>query len=325
MARMTQALLFLAALGFLATSQPVLAQYLSDVYSARSLGMGGAMRASASDSSALDLNPAALARFSSYQVELGYRRYGAESSNLLRLSFIDNLTSQVGSAASYTLGWSNDIPLSNPTGWTVVGEANDSTQTFRLQDYKLGFGVPLGPLAWGATLDWRRQKLATEDSLDNTDFVSTFSIHSGLLFKPNQALSFALVGTNLVQTHDMKLPTAVSIGAAAAKGILALAEVDFTVDLTGKRDLIGDDQISRENLGYNLNVGGQILAAQSVPVRFGFYTESLTKSQYFTSGLGLEVGQIRVSYGMRVLVGESTGEQGRFYHMFLLGSVLRHK
>ncbi len=302
------------------------AQYASDIYSARAMGMGGAVRTLPTDGCAVDLNPAAMAMFSSYLVDAGYRYYGPQGAHSATLSAVDALTSRVASGFRWELGSADNLPGPEPDGWVVVGDTSRETLHYRGQSYRLGFGFPLHErVLAGATLAWYRSKIAAGDALEDTDFSSKFSLSFGSQVQLTPAVRVALVGTNLIPTRTEAYPTTVAAGVSGLAGGMALAALDLVVDFTSLRDIEGAPAITRENITVNVHVGGQALLAGHIPIRAGFYTERQNGSAYATVGTGIETPRGRIGYALRYRVRGGTGDSafdGPLTHLFFIGAVI---
>lgn len=322
-ATLSLALLICLLLPALAPSS-LAAQQLSDVYSARAVGMGGAYRALGLDASAVDLNPAAMTTARNYQIEGDYRYSSAMDSHLTRLTFVDNLTSKLATGVSWTWDYAGSVPAPPRSGWVVLGEAVGSTQVYRAQDYKLSFGLPLGRFAIGSTFDWHRSKQAAPGDVDNLSMKSLFSFTSALQLRPSEAFTFAVIGSNLVPTGHSNLPTTLATAVSATAGKQLMADVDLIIDFTGRRDLHLEQGLSgtgpNDRTTVSVNLGGQALLGGFFPLRAGFYTEQLTHSRFVTGGIGLEMPKFAFNYGLRFeLAGDgidSLTTGGRFYHVF---------
>jgi len=300
------------------------AQSASDVYGTRALGMGGAVRALATDGTALDLNPAALGLLGAYLVEIDSRTYPTESGEMLRLTFIDHLTSKLATAASWSWFTADALPVEGNPSWVVVGEPTGQLEAYRAQDYKLGFALPIGPFAVGTTFAWHRYRQALETRLEETDSRSRFTMNGGLMYVPKPFLRLALSGAHLIPTGLVSRPTTVGLGVAALAGNIAMAEADVAMDLTTGRDLIDAERISWDTVGFNLNLGAQITLWRFVPFRLGYYSESAIDAHYLTSGIGLEAPMFRLNYAIRYPMGvdRDLALSDRLYHMISLSVVV---
>ena len=310
----------LLSAALLLATHPAFAQYASDAYTARALALGGAVRALATDTTALEMNPAAIATFGDYELEGGYRFFPAQRGHQYRFGIIDNVTSRIASGLSYTIDSADAIPGPPRTGWTLLGEDPTPIEAWRSQDYILGFALPFSLASVGTSLIWHRFKQGDADELDAINLQSLFTFTLGAVLKPSDFFQVALVGTNLIPTGRSERPTTLGFGFGAWLKSYAAGGVDVSADFTGKKDESKADTWDKSFIRININVGGQLVFWQFLPVRLGYYTEGATNARYLTTGTGIEAGRLRLSYGLRYqLAAPDLNRSDRFFHSFMLG------
>ncbi len=300
------------------------AQNASGVYSARALGVGGAVRAFPTDGTAVDVNPAGMAGFSTYLVEADYRYFAPQAAHAGTLSFVDALTSRVASGFRLEMVRANNLPGPPPVGWSVVGDTSRDTSQYRARSYRLGFGLPVHErVLLGTTLAWYREKTASAPVLEDTAFSSAFSFSVGTLVLVSPAVRLALVGTNMVPTHMPAYPTTVGLGVSGVAADLVVGTIDLVADLTSARDLGDATGSFLETALLDVHAGLQAMLGRHFPLRVGFYTENQTGARYLTAGLGVESLRTRLGYTIQVRVKGATEDpafDGPITHLLYVGS-----
>jgi hypothetical protein len=59
----------------------------------------------------------------------------------------------------------------------------------------------------------------------------------------------------------------------------------------------------------DIHAGAEIVAAQFLGVRFGYYSDRKFTDHYVTWGLGFTLNKLRIDWGMRIQAGELTMRQ----------------
>lgn len=304
------------------------AQYVEDPYSAPVMAMGGALRILGNDASAIDLNPALLASLRTSLVQSDYRFFLEHNAHQATLSTVDNTSSPVGAGVLWRFSSAENIPGNPRPGWEVVGEDPDTTLRYQAQDYKVGVGIPLGnQFAIGTTFGWHRGKRTTEDIFDAISPSTAFLLTSSLQFRPSPLFAFALVGSNLLPTHRVELPTTATLAAAAQAGIYLMAEANLEVDFTSAADRQGI-AATPELIRSRFHIGGGLLAREYFPVKVGYYRDGVTGDHFLCGGIGVSSPRVALHYAVRYRlnaeVQDLDGEpildtSGRFMHLISLG------
>lgn len=294
---------------------PAFAQYLEDGYSAQSMGMGGAARILATDTSAIEQNPALLASLRFALAQADYRAFPSEGANQGTFATIDGVTAPVTVGVQWRWSEATEVPGSPREGWEVVGEDPETLLHYRSQDYRVGLGLPLGSaFAFGTSFGWRHFREGEAAYFDAYPGRQRFVLNGALQFRPSQFFAVALIGNNLVPTHRPELPTTATVAAAAQASKYLMAEANLEVDFTHLSDL---EQVpfSSERISTRFHVGGGLLAREYFPLRIGYYQDSGTDQRFLTGGVGVASSRLSVSYALRyALQGESASE-GRFMHL----------
>jgi hypothetical protein len=206
----------LAAASLVAVAGPAHATDF-ELMDARSLGMGGALRASAFATSALYMNPAGIAMSQSYHVESSYLFDDKYHEHMVGASVVDSVTSRLGMGLGYF--------------FKFVGEGKQSSE-LQLHNLFLGLAYALIPqLSLGMSMHYKRAEIDTPrpDELEPDAVLDPygrdlnhFSLDAGLtlrLFKNH--VGIAVVGYNLGRKllgSDEKVWPRYMVGAEAFLG-----------------------------------------------------------------------------------------------------------
>ncbi|RYE84442.1 MAG: hypothetical protein EOO75_18105 [Myxococcales bacterium] len=233
----------------------------------RTAAMGGASRALGADINGLFTNPANLAASRVYHLaalgqiwpEANRQSYGAAA--------IDSATSRLaaGVGGFYTLqdseglkrkGIDARLGLAFPLGDRIFVGATG--KLLRLEQNGLG---PLGSsLASGG--------------LKNTSIVNGMTFDAGLTVRPISLLSLAIVGTNLTNPGDGYRPLGLGGGIAIGQRQFAI-EADMTANFT-----------TYDKTKFRYMVGGELLIADTYPLRAGYRFDQGLQSHLVTGGAG---------------------------------------
>jgi hypothetical protein len=258
---------------------PATAQYAyGEEDTARSAGMGGALRALGNGTTAIFVNPADLVLTRVYHLEAigqitpeaGRQVYGA--------AIVDSITGRLAGGLSVTGGWVNG-----------ADHALDRTQlNARLAlAYPLGDVVSLGVAGRYAKLSQAGLHGPFGDSLvsgglaetpgDRTDrsaMLNTVTFDAGLTVKAGDALHIAVVGKNLSYPNNGLLPT--TLGGGIGYG---------TADLSLEVDAIADFN-SYVGTTARIMAGGEYLLGDHFPLRLGYRFDQGAKVHFASAGLG---------------------------------------
>lgn len=315
--------IFLFVCFLVAYSSNVYAQYVDDGYSAAGIGMGGAYRGLSFDSSSIDINPAALAFLGTYHIETDYRFVRYRDAREIRVTFLDGLTSKLGTAVSWTWNWSGNLNTYTPDPWHPTGEEATPVYAYRAQNYKIALAYPISQkFALGTSLKWHRDKFAVFNDISDLSYGSNFTIDlAAQLFMPPW-LSVSIVANNIIPTDKFYLPTTLSLGSAVFLGKSLTIDADLIVDFTGRKDIQEYVDNLDEKSIFNFHVGTQLIAWKSVPLRFGYNFDKQTNSQFLGAGVGLSASQFRIDYGLRYQLSgpwiEEEKTSSRLYHIVSL-------
>lgn len=266
----------LAAVAACALSGPARAGFL-DQPGTRPLGMGGALRGHATGDAGPTMNPSGMSLLRGYTLEGAYQYASHLGAHALHASVVDS-TSGFNLAGGV---YYNFVDASPETGGDASAHEVGVALSFPLSDH----------LFIGGTTKWLRDRLAFGDR-DNLEQGLTFDL--GLTARVN-ALSFGIVGHNLVDQNTSRAPTALGLGVAfggLADLLLAFDAVfDFTKDDPTRATLI------------HLQGGAEYVFGGSIGVRAGGGRDARGERGYVTGGFSLLSPLGAVDAGVRQDVG----------------------
>jgi hypothetical protein len=245
---------------------------------ARSVGMGEAHAAIASDASATYYNPAGLAE--------------AEKTNILAMhkEWIQDVRTEFLGVnvpfKEFALGLSiNTTSISDIQLRTRPGPPEG---TFSSHDFagSLSIARRIAPqVSLGVSFKFLYEKIFVDEA-------SGYGVDIGALYKaPIEGLRFAAVASNVgsmgsLKTEDIRLPSLLRIGSAYIRDVDALHST-----LTLGADIL---KVFREDNAH-LHTGVEVSYQELVSFRVGYLTGYETRA--FTAGLGLQRGIFRLDYG----------------------------
>jgi hypothetical protein len=245
---------------------------------ARSVGMGEAHAAVATDASATYYNPGGLAE--------------AEKTNILAMhkEWIQDVRTEF-------LGVNiplEEFALGLSINTTSVGDIQLRTQpgppegTFSSHDFAGGLSIArrvIPELSLGVTFKFLYEKIFVDEA-------SGYGVDIGALYKsPVEGLRFAAVASNVgsmgsLKTEDIRLPTLLRIGSAYVHDVDALHST-----LTVGADFL---KVFRDSNAH-LHTGVELNYQELVSFRLGYLTGY--EARAFTAGLGLHRGIFTLDYG----------------------------
>ena len=239
----------------------------------RALGMGGALRGSATGDSALLLNPSGMSLMRAYVIEAAYvhDKIGAGNTNLGRLSVVDS-TSGFNIAGGLYYNYLADEPAGAPKRAGHEGG--------------LALSVPLGEhLFLGGTAKYLRLRNSGTLPAGTPSLVKGFTFDAGLTLKPVNMISIGLVGQNLADLHTDRAPRTAGGGVTVGATSELLFAFDAVLDFTTARDTGGHGNL------WSFMGGGEYLLAKRFALRAGGGRRGTTHAGYLAVG-GSFVGEV---------------------------------
>ncbi len=225
---------------------------------ASALGLGDAVRATATGTSSLYFNPAGMGLVNQYAVEAGYGFSGDYSGHALGASAIDSKTN---SALAMGVGY-NYILGEEPGGGARDGH---SVRAGLASGYAWeGFGFQVGVGGKYLTLDRAGKK----------DY-RYFTMDAGLIVEIANMVRVGVAAQNLIATKADDAPRSIGLGAAVTIDAFQ-ASFDTTLDI----------ETDPSNLFPLYSVGAQYLFAGMIVARAGFSLGGQDGGKHIAAGAG---------------------------------------
>lgn len=236
---------------------------LRDISTARGYSMGGAYRAQGMGTEAVLGNPAAIALFKMYRMELSGAWDTAGKDAFVGVSLMDAKTSDLAAGIDYHL-----LTLRNGAGRTT---AHFST---------LALALPLTPgVLVGGSVNYLRMFAPRSTNASTAN--------AGVLLRFSEAFTLGFSAHNLIDTRTPELTRYYSVHTGFLAGLFSLA-----------LDVRADFETAEEAL-FTYSAGAEYLLGQSIPVRVGYTRDDLRDTSQLGVGLGLltqEGGGMDLSY-----------------------------
>ncbi len=281
-----------------------------DLVGVRALGQGEAMRATATGSEALILNPAGMSLVKQYVIEGIYGFKVEDLGHHVNVSVVDSVTSRVAAGLFYTFiysepkvgfHWAGGEQL--PERWKREGHAAGLSLSLSLGD-KFMIGLTTKYLHFDTTAPL--PKGTSPGSLD-FDHVNGVTFDVGFIVRLGDKFNIGAVGYNLWD-HGREAPISMGIGLAYVPLPVLSINFDTVVNFTGYKtlhvDSIDPSKIKLDNkVSARLGPGIEWKIANKVPVRVGYVFDSALNGQYITMGIGYSSQSFGIDLGYRVMVG----------------------
>lgn len=262
----TRCLLILAAWLLTTPLMATAARAQASMPGARPAGMGEAANAVSDGTSGIFHNPAGIARAIMYGIDgtFGFTKTG----NVLSASVVDSKTNPSVSAGFGVI-------------YAFGREATDTRTSLALR-LPLAFPVVPDKVSLGVTASFLKMN-DKDDTGKEFQLLRGFTFDVGALFRATDELSIGILARNLLkptcatceQSGEVPVPMVVGGGVAYgdSRAYVISADLDFDLD-------------SGDGVNINVEVGGEYLIEQAVPVRVGFRRVGFTDSNLLTVGTG---------------------------------------
>lgn len=281
----------------------------ADLLGPRPVGMGEAMRATASGSAALLLNPSAMSLNRQYIIDAHYGFRVEDRGHNLMASITDSVTSRVAAGLYYAFinsGPVNGFPWAGGFVSSARGKRQGHVTGLALS---MGFG---GKFNIGLTTKYLNFKTTyplpkgTVPSSVSFDSVNGVTFDVGLTGRIADKFNIALVAQNLWDHKSPETPTTLGVGLAVTPIPALSINFDTAVNFTGHKEMKSEATMENPSafklvtkVGARLGPGIEWLIANQVPLRVGVVWDSYLKSTYVTAGLGYQSKTFGVDVGYR--------------------------
>lgn len=279
----------------------------------RSLAMGDTLRAYATGSEGLLLNPSGIAVTRQFTSSGFYSLRMPSTGHFLHASVTDSVTQKW-----LALGIYYTFTRETPRFSYRLAEGGDSQRSFLINDAPITrdgneagivVAVPLGDrFSIGGTLKYAYYNLSSQlrdydipsdfqnknpridkewrYDLGSTGHVVTFDL--GITVRIFDELRIGVVGQNL-WAHGFELPTRLGLGASYRIGKFLVAG-DAMIDFTGAENCVAMTEPAcsetERRISYRLGLGAEYNIASKVPIRAGYLWDELLNAHHVSGGIG---------------------------------------
>lgn len=245
----------------------------------RSLGMGGSLRAAATNASAIFLNPAGIGLLQSYVVTAFYDFHVRKNGHVAHSSVVDSIASKWIKAGLYY-----NLMIMRPD---VYDRNQQKKLTLKQDGHEVGltFAMPLGArFALGATVKYQFYKASIEipdpegdGNTDHTvDRISNIGVDVGMVLKIAEGFTAGVTAMNVVPQKSLHAPITMGMGLAYGYKTYFLAAFDVVLDFTSR----GKKAVPSLFGGLEVFLGGKYA------IRAGTMYEGVTEATSVTGGFG---------------------------------------
>jgi hypothetical protein len=293
----------------------------SDWPGARALGMGEAMRASATGAEAPILNPAGMSLVRQYVIEAMYGFRVESLGHNLHVSVVDSITARLAAGLFYSF-----IYESPKLGFRWAGGQVNSTSLTRTGHVAgLSLSYPLGDrFILGATVKYLHLDttaplpMGTVPPQITFDTVNGVTFDVGLLVRITDHFNLGVVGYNLWDHGSRESPLSLGLGLSYAPVRGLSINFDADINFTGYQSYrIVDASTGKVSLDSRvtarLGPGLEYLIVGKVPIRGGVVYDSGLPATFITLGVGYLSPAFGIDLGYRLKV------QGGLENFLMLG------
>jgi opacity protein-like surface antigen len=287
---------------------PQIGYNYSDIETARTGALGGAVRAISSSVEALHSNPANLVAARVYHLAGMAQFWPSANRQSYGAAIVDSIVSRSRLAGALSANW----VFQDPSGVDRTAMDLRFGLAFPVSD-KLYVGAALRYLDLEEKGFARGQVLppsAASDGLPRDSIVKDITFDAGISIKPTDMLNFSLVGQNLTDTGHGFLP--LTLGGGVGIG---------TRDYSAEFDMVADFTTFDETRTRTM-IGLEMLAADNYPLRLGYRYDAGFQSHALSLGAGYTSREFSFDVGVRRSFGDYGTTAiflGLKYHVEALG------
>jgi hypothetical protein len=249
--------------------------------SARGVGLGTGVRASAVSTSALAYSPGALAVGNLYHIEGNIDYLGYADTVALGAGVVDSSTSKLGAGIGIRGFLSGDGGIDGLDGHLGLA--------FAISDaFALGLGARYLDVSTDVDID-------DDGELDDVGVADGLTLDASLRVMPAEGLQIDFAALNFVNLEEAEVPLTLA-------GSLAFAVIDM---LSIGADLLVDLS-TYEDAAFIAGGGLEFLAASVVPLRIGYRADLARETHAITAGVGYTDQQVGFDIGLRQNVSGDT-------------------
>ena len=291
------------------TLPPEVGYGYSEVETARSAAMGGALRAFSNSTEALQINPANLAATRVYHMAGLAQFWSGANRQSYGAAIVDSVVSRSRLAGGLSATWLFQDP--------------DGVDR-RSLDLRFALAFPLSDRflvgASGRLLDLKQDGFPREQGLlppsvassglEGESVVKAVTVDAGVTIRPSGNLAVSFVGNNLTDPGHSLLPLTFGGGIGFGSQLLTV-EADIVADVTTY------DESKVRVMG-----GAEVLAAGQYPLRLGYRFDEGRESHALSGGVGYTSREFAFDFSLRRVFGGDSATAiffGLKYHVESLG------
>ena len=281
----------------------------SELETARTAAMGGALRAFSNSLEALQDNPANLPATRVYHMGGLAQFWSKANRQSYGASIVDSVVSRSHLAGGVSANWL----FQDPDGVNRRG-----------MDLRFGLGLPVSDRvligASGRYLDLTEDGFprglhllppsVASSGLRRKSMVKDISVDAGITIRAGDNIAISLVGNNLTEPGHSLLPLLLGGGIGYGSQL-------FTVEADVVGDMTTYDQTKLRGMG-----GFEYLAGGQYPLRLGYRYDDGQKSHALSAGLGYISKEFSFDFALRRILGDQSATAfffGLRYHVESLG------
>ncbi len=275
-----------------------------DFVGVRALGMGEAMRASATGAEAALLNPAAMSLVKQYVIEAQYGLRVEDLGHHTSVAIVDSITTRVGASLYYNFAYSSPkFGFVWPGGFVKDGAA-----TRIVHVAGLALSVPIGEkVILGATTKYVYSTFTAPLPMGSMPTAVSFGGVNGVTWDASMLLrlgkfNLTTIGYNLWDHGSRETP----LGLGMAVAVIPVPELtlnfDSVVNFTGYQSLRYDkdnNPVYDTRITARIGAGLEYTIKQKVPIRLGYTYDSGRPASFVSVGLGYVSNLFGIDVGYR--------------------------
>lgn len=262
----------------------------------RPVGLGGTLRASASGTSSVYLNPACMAMLPIYHIGVMYQYTGEDQMHTGGISIVDAVTTVVAAGLAFNYSGINQPHLRHDSfdGRIAIGGGiadlvylGATARYLHLKQNESSSGY--GPSG--------RAALPSSGSIQ----VNGLTFDVGAAFRLGKTFTLGIVGYNLTNTGSLYAPLELGGGVSVHLLDMLLIELDSVVDFT-----------SHEKSAWEVHLGTELFLMQRLALRMGYVYDVFFDRHSISAGAGYVDRQFAVDFGFM----HEIAEEGRMILAF---------
>lgn len=251
---------------------------------ARVLAMGGALRASNSNTAAVYLNPAAMSMAKVYHLNLKYQYTGLDKLHNVGIALVDSVTSQTfagGVSLDYLRSAKDNTDFQSWDGRVAASATVREIFFFGLSARYVHAAHDVKDDSFGPN---------GEPALPRNDTVQAkgITMDLGMALRAGDVISLGVVGYNLSRTGTLYAPLQLGTGISALVKNKWLIETDLVTDFT-----------SYNSVALDFQAGTEVIIKGQFSLRGGYGHEFHFGVNSYSAGIGYTAKRFAIDFGYK--------------------------